>query len=548
MRMFLLLVSFILPSKLLAGEVPAKGQVLMQSSSKLRGSKTVVGGPQAAAPPSPSFQKPRELITGQRYSDDDESCSAEGITPGICALASLGKGTPPASTSLFGSGSADCDKKESAERLERALMAEIDSALAGNHTGFGSARLQLLEERLEPVFATLPHEDGSGTGGLGLSPARYLLHQHFLRKRSWYVRGLNPAGDGRKPPGAKEELRSRVAGHLLEVLESRAGKEGLNLKMLAIFVATLEHLIEGDQNERLKQAWLVHSLQPEGVADPDTSRSVLEVFMAHHVYTSMKADSGYVLTLQEGLEEVRTISSIYGGWRNIDSFIQSEVAKRKAMRPLGHLTFEDVAKAADGVMLKFEEVSGAMCRDMEKDFASIEGGMNGRVRLADLRKVEHAELFRESEDYLRKVGALDESAPDGPHLLMPNYMLGPSNCDGTTSFYDLCCPNECEDHKTRLERALLGSKDYHETVKSVVQQRLGTPISEDLLKRLNSLVQANKGQVLIHGRGFADWLHAVFPRECPKPREADFKGMAGDTVPDANTDFQPTAERLFDSW
>jgi len=143
---------------------------------------------------------------------------------------------------------------------------------------------------------------------------------------------------------------------------------------------------------------------------------------------------------------------------------------------------------------------------------------------------------------------LDESAPDGPHLLMPNYMLGPSNCDGTTSFYDLCCPNECEDHKTRLERALLGSKDYHETVKSVVQQRLGTPISEDLLKRLNSLVQANKGQVLIHGRGFADWLHAVFPRVCPKPREADFKGMAGDTVPDANTDFQPTAERLFDSW
>eukprot|EP00930_Biecheleria_cincta_P085715 TRINITY_DN7508_c0_g1_i1.p1 TRINITY_DN7508_c0_g1~~TRINITY_DN7508_c0_g1_i1.p1 ORF type:complete len:550 (+),score=103.33 TRINITY_DN7508_c0_g1_i1:49-1698(+) len=549
MRMCVFVVSlFVLPLELLAGEVPANGQALMQTSSKLRGSKAMVGGPQAVTPPSPSFRQSRELITGQRYSDDDESCSAEGITPGVCALASLGRWTPPASTSVFSSGSADCDKKESAERLERALMAEIDSALAGNHTGFDTARLQLLEQRLEPVFATLPHEDDTGTGGLGLAPARYLLHQHFLRKRAWYVRGLNPAGDGRKPPGAKEELRSRVAGHLLEVLESRAGNQGLNLKMLAIFVATLEHLIEGDQRERLKQAWFVHGLQPEGVADADTSRSVLGTFMAHHVYTSTKADSGYALTLEAGLEEVRTISRIYGGWPNIDSFIQSEVAKRKALRSSGHLTFGDVAEAADDVMLKFEEVSGAMCRDMEKDIASIEGGINGRVRLADLRKVEHADLFRESEDYLRKVGALDDSAPDGPHLLMPNYMLGPSNCDGTTSFYDLCCPNECEDHKTRLERALLGAKDHHETVTSVVQQRLGAPVPADLLKRLSSLVEANKGQVLIHGRGFADWLHAVFPRECPKPREADFKGMAGDAVPDANTDFQPSAERLFDSF
>ena len=35
--------------------------------------------------------------------------------------------------------------------------------------------------------------------------------------QAWYVRGLNPAGDGRRPPDDKEALRSRVAGHLLEV-------------------------------------------------------------------------------------------------------------------------------------------------------------------------------------------------------------------------------------------------------------------------------------------------------------------------------------------
>lgn len=40
------------------------------------------------------------------------------------------------------------------------------------------------------------------------------------------------------------------------------------------------------------------------------------------------------------------------------------------------------------------------------------------------------------------------------------------------------------------------------------------------------------------------WLGAkrrgrqVFPRDCPRPRAADFQGMAGDIVPDANAEFQ----------
>ena len=38
-------------------------------------------------------------------------------------------------------------------------------------------------------------------------------------------------------------------------------------------------------------------------------------------------------------------------------------------------------------------------------------------------------------EYLRELGALEDQ-----EVLMPNYMLGPSNCDGTTSFYDLWLP------------------------------------------------------------------------------------------------------------
>eukprot|EP00440_Ansanella_granifera_P069967 gb/GFBE01075911.1/.p1 GENE.gb/GFBE01075911.1/~~gb/GFBE01075911.1/.p1 ORF type:complete len:538 (+),score=144.13 gb/GFBE01075911.1/:1-1614(+) len=515
---------------------PVQAPSLMQSSSRLRGAK--------AAP----AEVTRQIIAGQRYSDDDESCSAEGITPGVCALASLAK--PPTSpASLASRAGADCDKQESADRLERALLAEIESAMMGNHTGFDAAKLQSLEQELNPIFATLPHEqpaDGK-PGGLGFAAARYLLHQHFLRQHSWHVRGLNPVGDGRQPPDAKEALRSRVAGHLLEVMEKKAGKTGLDLKMLAIFVATLEHLLHGDQQERLKQAWSVHGLQPEGSTNFQGLVSVLEVYMAHYVYISQKADSGYAHTFGQALMEVKTIARIYGGWSKIDTFIQEQASKR--LQSSGaKLFFNDAAVAADEVLLLFQEVSGAMCHDMEKTFQQFTGGKEGRVKLADLRHAESGDLFRESVEYLTELGALDESEKE-PYVFMPNYMLGPSNCDGTTSFYDLCCPNACESHKEQLERALVGAANHVSVISDIVQQRSGSAVPADMRGRLDELAQSNGGNVLIHGRAFADWLHKVFPRECPRPRAADFKGMAGDMLPDAATELQPVAKMsgsLFD--
>eukprot|EP00437_Effrenium_voratum_P003578 CAMPEP_0181429810 /NCGR_PEP_ID=MMETSP1110-20121109/17396_1 /TAXON_ID=174948 /ORGANISM="Symbiodinium sp., Strain CCMP421" /LENGTH=548 /DNA_ID=CAMNT_0023553099 /DNA_START=110 /DNA_END=1754 /DNA_ORIENTATION=+ len=511
----------LLTSAGLAAAETAVAPSLMQS--RLRGAKTSQAT--EAMSPSKSFAS---AVMGQRYSDDDASCSAEGITPGVCALASLARLSSESSST---GKVADCDKQESRDRLERALIAEIESAAAGNHTGIDAARLQKLEEELKPIYATLPRESSpSGEGGLGYASARYLLHQHFLRQHAWYVRGLNPAGDGRKPPDDKEVLRSRVAGHLLEVMENKA-RQGLDLKKLAVFVATLEHLIHGDQRERLKQAWLVHDLKPEDSTDLAGLESVLEVFMAHYVYVSQKVDSGYALTLAKAREEVATISRIYGGWPQIRTFIHDQVAQKPAG---SSLSFEDAAGAADAVLLLFQEVSGAMCHDMERTFQSLNGGDVGRVRLAELRAADGGDLFRESMDYLRELGAVDGSEP---YVLMPNYMLGPSNCDGTTSFYDLCCPSTCEVHKGHLERAVMSATDHLSAISSVVQERLGAEVPAPMQQQLQELSK-DGGQILIHGRAFADWLHKVFPRDCPRPRAADFQGMAGDIVPDANAEFQ----------
>jgi len=274
--------------------------------------------------------------------------------------------------------------------------------------------------------------------------------------------------------------------------------------------------------------------------------SVLDVFMAHYVYDSQKAVSGYAMTLEDGLREVSEISRVYAPWSNIHTFLKEQVESRKRLSGSA-LSFEDAAAAADNVLSYFQEASGGMCHDMEKTFFSLMGGETGRVKLRDLRQY-GGDLFRESEEYLQGLGALDDTDPAEPYVYLANYMLGPSNCDGTTSFYDLCCPNECETHKMHLEHAIAHSSDAVSSIAGVVTQRLGKPIPGEALANLSQISKTGAGSFPVHSLSFAAWLHNIFPHECPKPRAADFNGMDGGMVPDAKQDFQATANDKFLDW
>lgn len=494
--------------------------------SRLRGS----------ARPTPMVSSATQrLISEQRYSDDDKSCSSEGVTPGVCALSFLAR--PAASSEPEGLLVHD----RARDKLEQALIAEIDSALAGNHSAFNTTQLRRLEQELQPIFATLPHKQSLADGsevGLDYPAARYLLHQHFVRQRSWYVRGLNPSGDGRLPPSQKESLRSRVAGHLLKVLDDKVGIHGFSLKMLAIFVATLEHLLQGDQHELLKRVWVLHGLQADSIADRQGLKSVLEIFMVHNMHSS-DYFQGSVLSLEAASKEVQDVKDTYDAWPKILQEINRRVEGASQT-----VSLKDTMLLADQLLQFFSKVSGSMCHDMEQSIGKFSGGAQGLVSLADLRTL-HSEsdpdsyLVTESVEYLRELGVLDESSGD-PHVLVPNYMLSSTNCDMSTSFYDLCCPNPCEHHKEHLEHALAGTKVNHSgVIVEIVQQRLGRPMPVDMARLLDGIASGHNGTIPIHGRGFADWLSKVFPQDCPRARAQDFRGVAGDMVPDANAEFQP---------
>merc|ERR1740129_1583810 len=49
------------------------------------------------------------------------------------------------------------------------------------------------------------------------------------------------------------------------------------------------------------------------------------------------------------------------------------------------------------------------------------------------------------------MGAIDDSDPHRLRVIIPNYVYNPTNCVGGSSYYAVCCIDECEDLLASLE-------------------------------------------------------------------------------------------------
>merc|ERR1711865_787055 len=94
---------------------------------------------------------------------------------------------------------------------------------------------------------------------------------------------------------------------------------------------------------------------------------------------------------------------------------------------------------------------------MKNNLLRIQTQTSGRVRLEDFYNsnlYNGTETFCETQEYLRQLGDLDESDPLEPRVIISNYRDGPSSCVAFTSFYSVCCIDECYDFYSRLEQSL----------------------------------------------------------------------------------------------
>jgi hypothetical protein len=168
----------------------------------------------------------------------------------------------------------------------------------------------------------------------------------------------------------------------------------------------------------------------------------------------------------------------------------------------------------------------AECREMKEVLMDLATPGTGRVPLGSFysQSTDAIYHFSESVDYLRQTGALDETGRGGPAVLIPNYLASPNNCIASSAYYSVCCMNECEGLMTELEHKIQAPKASPERLLGLVGNISSSTVDGPRMfppamkEKLHTIADQHDGEVPIHSRLFAQWLHFAFPNECPYPQ------------------------------
>jgi hypothetical protein len=229
-------------------------------------------------------------------------------------------------------------------------------------------------------------------------------------------------------------------------------------------------------------------------------------------------------------------------WNDTQEFVRTtrknimESEASAEQKSSGGLDFALVERVAERIGERFGAFHAQDCIQMKDSLVKIEYNGTGRVLLSDFYKLKHAPVdgsgksgldnqwqFQYSPTYLRKSGALDESNPSRPSVMIANFITSPSNCAADSSFYSVCCVNECEGLLGHLEREIAAPDATSSHIAKLISELSSSSViaprklSPVLLNRLEEVAATHGGTVPLHGRLFAQWMHHAFPRECPFP-------------------------------
>jgi len=173
----------------------------------------------------------------------------------------------------------------------------------------------------------------------------------------------------------------------------------------------------------------------------------------------------------------------------------------------------------------FHRVTDRQCHGLKTTLLALEDQVPGRVRLIDFYNKSFYSIWdlKEKPEYLRTLGALDETESQVPRVIITNYMQAMPNCINPSNLYSICCRNECEDLMAHLERhvaaPMADSSRILELVAALPSETVVAPrkLPESLRSRLQEIAMTHNGFVPLHGRLFAQWMHHAYPRECPYP-------------------------------
>lgn len=405
-----------------------------------------------------------------------------------------------------------------ADDLKKTLLEEIEK----NFAAVGKrGRLARLEAALKPLFDSLPKNEH---GNLGHSPVRYALHRIFVQRHGWYIKGLEPDGDNWNTTSPAGVLKDKVSSYVEELFEARLGGRGFNLHDTAVLAATLEHLIHDESQSRLSKAYDLKKISANTEITRAQADSVLDEYMKYHLLSDDMASKVSEKDMKE----------IFPGWAETQQFVRDIRSEIERTSTSGKMSFAAMTHVVEEVGERFGHFQNAECSAMKTKLVGMGDGGIGRVPLANFYQTSidgDTFEFQESESYLRELGALDDTDPSHPSVIIPNYIQSATNCIASESLYSVCCLNECEQLMSHLEQDIDAPDAEPSRIAAIVASLSSSTVeaprnlSPTLLQKLDDAAATHGGTVQLHGRLFGQWMHHAFPRECPFPH------VAGSTNP-----------------
>jgi len=383
-------------------------------------------------------------------------------------------------------------------------------------------RLASIEDEIRPIFNALPKGEN---GHLGHQAVRYAVHRLFAKRRGWFINGLEPSHNAPNPSIAHSKW---APAFLHGLLEERVSERGVDLHGLAAFVAALEDLVRMEADARLEEVYSALGLPTEGDVPLAVTKGAVIIYLMAYLQGGNFA-MFYNATNQQVHEMVRVFGSSYASWTELQDWLESRWEHHGGS---GNETsnFNSVKLIVEKVGEDFSSFNNYECESLKSKLVSMEEKKAGRVQLKDFYTtglLSSKWKFTEKVEYLRALGALDETDRERPFVIIPNYLQTRTHCLEVSNIYAICCPNMCEDVMGKLELGIAGPSAPPAQIVELISPSQN--ISQHLLQRLNDMASGPNQHVQLHSRLFAQWIHHVFPRECPYPHE---EGATGPQTPD----------------
>lgn len=393
-----------------------------------------------------------------------------------------------------------------------------------------SARFPEIQQIIEPMWKSMPKNSRSRVDWKQL---RYIAHRYFMQQSSIMFKGFeqNKVVNTSHVGGA--QIMDQHAPSFADMLLSgKWADEGYSLHDAVAMIATLEQLMFDSESHFLEKAMLQLGRDPSQPVPSEAMPHLMEAYTVQWMFSSDPESLAVVI------KDPRVLPQALPLWPEIKGFAEGQFKTMEHKRATeqsaskarsimkSEYTFDDAHEAIGSIGKTFASYWETECQNIKSSLVAMDKANTGRVKLSDFygSNMDGEWRFGESEAYLRDLGALDDSSWRGPQVIIPNYMQAASNCIVSTPNYLVCCVNECEDIMGEIEKQFQSPVAPVEEVLQVVGgisnfNDESPDLNGTLSAQLHRIAEVHGGKVPIHGRLFAQWLHYVFPRECPFPHK-----------------------------